>query len=116
MIHLQLGNVDAAIDAFLRGLEARQKTKEQELALAYELADAYEARKNPEQALYYFKRVSQLDANYKDPRGGVQDRIRRLEPNPAPAKQAKAVGAELLGDDFDLAFDDLLSTSKGKMP
>ncbi|MDI3283698.1 tetratricopeptide repeat protein [Polyangium sp. 15x6] len=116
MIHLQLGNVDAAIDAFLRGLEARQKTREQELALAYELADAYEARKNPEQALYYFKRAGQIDSNYRDPRGGVQDRIRRLEPIPGPAKQAKAAGAELLGDDFDLAFDDLLSTSKGKMP
>ncbi|MDI1428056.1 tetratricopeptide repeat protein [Polyangium sorediatum] len=113
MIHLQLGNVDAAIDAFLRGLEARQKTREQELALAYELADAYEARKNPEQALYYFKRVGQIDPNYREPRGGVQDRIRRLEPNPVPAKQAKAAGAELLGDDFDLAFDDLVS--KGKL-
>ena len=114
MIHLQLGNVDAAIDAFLRGLETRQKTRDQELALAYELADAYEARKNPEQALYYFKRVSQIDPNYRDPRGGVLDRVRRLEPNPAPAKQAKAAGAELLGDDFDLAFDDLLS--KNKLP
>ncbi|MDI1445119.1 tetratricopeptide repeat protein [Polyangium sp. 6x1] len=113
MIHLQLGNVDAAIDAFLRGLEARQKTREQELALAYELADAYEARKNPDQALYYFKRVGQLEPNYRDPRGGVQDRIRRLEPNPGVPKQAKAVGAELLGDDFDLAFDDLVS--KGKL-
>ncbi|HVK63404.1 MAG TPA: tetratricopeptide repeat protein [Polyangium sp.] len=113
MIHLQLGNVDAAIDAFLRGLEARQKTRDQELALAYELADAYEARKNPEQALYYFKRAGQIDPNHRDPRGGVQDRIRRLEPNPVPAKQAKAAGAELLGDDFDLAFDDLVS--KGKL-
>ncbi len=114
MIHLSIGNVDAAIDAFLRGLEVPQKTKDQELALAYELADAYEARKNPEQALYYFKRVGQIDPKYRDPRGGVQDRIRRLEPSPAPAKQAKAAGAELLGDDFDLAFDDLLSG--GKLP
>jgi tetratricopeptide (TPR) repeat protein len=114
MIHLQLGNVDAAIDAFLRGLETRQKTRDQELALAYELADAYEARKNPEQALYYFKRAGQIEPNYRDPRGAVQDRIRRLEPAPGPAKQAKAAGAELLGDDFDLAFDDLLS--KGKLP
>jgi len=114
MIHLQIGNVDAAIDAFLRGLEAQIKTKEQELALAYELADAYEARKNAEQALYYFKRVSQIDANYKDPRGGVQDRIRRLEPNPGAAKPAKQTGKEILGDDFDLAFDELLSS--GKLP
>lgn len=110
MIHLQLGNADAAIDAFLRGLEARQKTKEQELALAYELADAYEARKSPEQAIYYFERVQKLDPGHRDPRGAIQDRIRRLQPNPAP-KPAKAAGAELLGEDFDLAFDDLFSTS-----
>jgi tetratricopeptide (TPR) repeat protein len=113
MIHLQLGNVDAAIDAFLRGLEVRQKTREQEIALAYELADAYEARKSPEQALYYFKRVAQLEPTYRDPRGAVQDRVRRLEPV-SPPKQAKAAGAELLGDDFDLAFDELLSS--GKLP
>jgi len=112
MIHLQFGNVDAAIDAFLRGLEARTKTREQDLALSYELADAYEARKNPEQALYYFKRVQQIDPQYKDPRGGIQDRIRRLEPSPGAPKQAKAAGAELLGDDFDLAFDELLSSGK----
>jgi tetratricopeptide (TPR) repeat protein len=113
MIHLQLGNADAAIDAFLRGLEARQKTKEQELALAYEIADAYEARKSPEQAVYYFERAQKIDPSYRDPRGPVQDRIRKLQPNPAP-KPAKAAGAELLGEDFDLAFDDLFSTSSKK--
>ncbi|UQA61694.1 tetratricopeptide repeat protein [Polyangium aurulentum] len=116
MIHLQLGNADAAIDAFLRGLEARQKTKEQELALAYELADAYESRKNPEQAIYYFERVQKLDPSYRDPRGAVQERIQKLRPQPAPAhKSAKAAGAELLGEDFDLAFDDLFSTSGKKL-
>lgn len=115
MIHLQFGNVDAAIAAFLRGLEAPQKTREQELALAYETADAYEARKNPEQALHYFKHVASLDPNYRDPRGGVQDRIRRLEPNPVNPATAQRPRQDLLSsDDFDAAFDDLFSS--GKLP
>ncbi len=115
MIHLQFGNVDAAIAAFQRGLEAPQKTREQELALAYETADAYEARKNPEQALYYFKHVAALDPNYRDPRGGVQDRIRRLEPNPVNPATGRTPRQDLLSsDDFDAAFDDLFSG--GKLP
>jgi len=115
MIHLQLGNVDAAIAAFLRGLEAPQKTREQELALAYETADAYEARKNPEQALHYFKHVAHLDPNYRDPRGGVQDRVRRLEPSPVHPATARIPRQDLLSsDDFDAAFDDLFSS--GKLP
>ena len=115
MIHLQFGNVDAAIAAFQRGLEAPQKTREQELALAYETADAYEARKNPESALYYFKHVAGLDPTYRDPRGGVQDRIRRLEPHPVTTAAARTARQDLLSsDDFDAAFDDLFSS--GKLP
>lgn len=115
MIHLQFGNVDQAIAAFQRGLEAPQKTREQELALAYETADAYEARKNPEQALAYFKHVAALDPSYRDPRGGVQDRIRRLEPTPVNPATAQRPRQDLLSsDDFDAAFDDLFSS--GKLP
>ncbi len=47
MIHLQLGNIDAAIDVFIRGLHASVKTREQELALTYEIGDAYEQRRAP---------------------------------------------------------------------
>ncbi len=113
MIHLQFGNVDAAIAAFQRGLEAPQKTHDQELALAYETADAYEARKNPESALYYFKHVATLDPSYRDPRGGVQDRIRRLEPTPVNPATARTARQDLLSsDDFDAAFDDLFSSGK----
>ena len=110
VIHLQMGNVDAAIDAFIRGLHASQKTVEQELALTYEIANAYETRGIPDQALYYFQRVARLSPSYNDPRGTVVDRMRRLE---VPKPAARAVGAEMLGgDDFDAAFDDLLSGAK----
>ncbi|AKT43014.1 tetratricopeptide repeat protein [Chondromyces crocatus] len=110
VIHLQSNNIDAAIDAFILGLRATHKTVEQELALNYEIASAYEMRGDRDQALYYFQRVMRLNPNYNDPRGTVGDRVRRLE-GPKPAARA-AVGSELLGDDFDAAFDDLLSRAK----
>ena len=110
VIHLQMGDIDAAIDAFIRGLHTSQKTLEQELALTYEIANSYETRGVPDQALYYFQRVARLNPSYNDPRGNVVDRMRRLE---VPKPAARAVGAEMLGaDEFDAAFDDLLSGSK----
>jgi tetratricopeptide (TPR) repeat protein len=114
MIHLQLGDVDAAIDAFIRALHASHRTKEQEIALNYEIGDAYESRRNTDQALYYFQNAARIDPHYRDPRGSIDERIRRLQPAPKP-HPAKAVGAEkMILDDFDSAFDDLLSA--GKLP
>jgi tetratricopeptide (TPR) repeat protein len=112
MLYLQSGDVDKAIDAFIRGLHASQRTTDQELALTYEIGNAYEMRNNPEQALYYFQRVARIDPDYRDPRGAVEARITRLEPAQKPAPARAAVGAEHVADEFDAAFDDLLSGSK----
>lgn len=109
--YLQMGNVDSGIDALIRGLHASHKTVEQELALTYEIADAYEMRGIPEQAHYYFQRVARISPSYGDPRGSVTERIRRID-MPKPA--ARAVGAEMIADEFDSAFDDLLTS--GKLP
>lgn len=111
MIHLEIGNIEAAIDAFLLGLHASNRTTDQELALTYEIANAYEMRNQPDQALYYFQRVARIDPGYADPRGGVQERMVRLSPAPKAAP-ARAVGAELVSDEFDAAFDDLLAGKK----
>ncbi len=115
MIHLQLGDVEAAVDAFLRGLQASQKTVEQELQLTYEIGNAYEVRRQTDQALYYFQRVARINPEYNDMRGAVSARIARLQPAPKAAAQPKAVGADLMSDEFDAAFDDLLSRG-GKLP
>ena len=48
MIHMEQGNIEQAIDAFLLGLAAGQKTPEQEVQLTYEIGTAYEYRNNPE--------------------------------------------------------------------
>lgn len=113
VIHRQLGNVDNAIDAFIRGLHAQVKTREQELALTYEIGDCYEERRATDQALFYFQRVVRMDPEYADMRGSAADRVRRLTPAPVPRPPpAKAVGAEDVGDEFDAALDDLLSGSE----
>jgi tetratricopeptide (TPR) repeat protein len=87
-IHLQTGEIDAGLDALTRALNAPHKTREQELALGYEIANTYEAKGMVEQALYYFEWLTQIDASYEDMRGSVGDRIRRLRagsgPQPVP--------------------------------
>jgi tetratricopeptide (TPR) repeat protein len=107
MIHLSLGDVDAAIDAFIRGLHASHRTVDQELALTYEIGNAYEARGVPDQAVYYFQRAARIDPGYDDPRGNVGDRIRRLEPGNS-GEQAIASGFE--NDEFASLLD------HGKLP
>ncbi|AUX25271.1 hypothetical protein SOCEGT47_058150 [Sorangium cellulosum] len=109
--HLQMGNVDAGIEALIRGLHASHKTIEQELALNYEIANAYEMRGASEQALYYFQRVARMSPSYSDPRGSIAERLRRID---APKPAARAVGAEMIADEFDAAFDDMLPS--GKLP
>ncbi len=110
MMHLGQGNIDQAIDAFLRGLVSPNKSVEQEIALTYEIGNAYELRKNLDQALYYFQLVSRLDPNYRDMRGSVEERISNLSPIPgAPLPARAAAGSE---DEFDAAFDDLFDPKK----
>jgi tetratricopeptide (TPR) repeat protein len=107
-IHLQMGNIDPAIDAFIRGLHASVKTREQELALTYEIGECYQTRNAPDQALYYFQRVARIDPAYRDPRGSVMERIRRLESRAHSPAARPAVRTEAVVDEFDAALDDLL--------
>ncbi len=107
LIHLEQGNIEEALNAFIGGLHAFQKTPEQELALTYEVANAYELRGNPDQALHFFERVARTEPGYQDMRGSVADRITRLQPAPKQQSIARASNAESLGDEFDKAFDDL---------
>ena len=110
MLHMEQNDVDRGIDAFIRGLTASQKSSDQELALTYEIGNAYEIRQNREQALYYFQLVARIDPNYRDPRGSVEERTSNLEERRDPAPRAAAVGGS---DEFDAAFDDLFD---GKPP
>jgi tetratricopeptide (TPR) repeat protein len=107
-IHIERGSLNEAIDAFLRGLQATDRTKDQEAVLCYEVGAAYEAKKVEKQALEYFQRTMRLNPHFRD----VQDRVRRLQPpEPKPAVRAVAVGAD---DEFDRVFDDILGGAKGQ--
>ncbi len=109
MIQLERGNLNEAIDAFMRGLQAPDRSKDQDAALSYEIGAAYEVKRMTKQAIEYFQRAARSIPGFRD----VQDRLRRLqksEPKPA-ATRAVAVGAD---DEFDRAFDDILGG--GKIP
>ncbi len=103
MIQVERGNINEAIDAFLLGLNAPIKDPSQETVLCFEIGAAYEAKKMNKDALSYYQKAMRRDPNYRD----VQERVRRLaKAEPKPNVRQAAVGAD---DEFDRAFDDLLS-------
>ncbi len=110
MIHRGQGDVNAAIDAFIKGLHAEQKTSDQEVSLYYELGDAYEAKGNASEALFYFRKVAHRSSNYDDPRGSVTERIRNVQAlGHLPAPMERAVNSS---DEFDAAFDAAFGAGK----
>jgi tetratricopeptide (TPR) repeat protein len=103
MIQVERGNINEAIDAFLLGLNAQIKDPQQETVLCYEIGAAYEAKKMNKEALSYYQKAMRRDPNYRD----VQERVRRLaKTEPKQPFRQLAVGAD---DEFERAFDDLLS-------
>jgi tetratricopeptide (TPR) repeat protein len=103
MVELERGRLNEAIDAFLMGLNSPNKDPQQETVLCYEIGAAYEAKKQNKEALSYYQKAMRRDPNYRD----VQERVRRLAKNePKQQQRQAAVGAD---DEFDRAFDDLVS-------
>lgn len=105
MIRLERGELDLSAKAYIRGLEAQQKTVDQEMALYYDLGNVYEMKGATKDALYYFEKVARRDPRYR----GVSERIAALQPGARPASGTRAVNEE---EDFDRVFDDLFE-SKG---
>jgi tetratricopeptide (TPR) repeat protein len=102
MIHLERGAINEAIESLLRGLEAPERTRDQEATLAYELGGAYEVKKMNKQAIDYFMHAGRIVPGFRD----VAERVRRLQKvEPKQPTRAVAVGAD---DEFDRAFDDIL--------
>ena len=105
MIQIERGNINEAIDAFMRGLKAKVRTPEQEMVLEFEVAACYETKRMTAKALEFYQKVARRDATYRD----VSERIRKLKGETKPPERKAAVGAD---DEFDCAFDDLLGGSK----
>jgi tetratricopeptide (TPR) repeat protein len=57
---------DMAISQFTKALEGGMLSAEQTKDIHYNLGVSYEANKNPEQALAEYKKIIEIDINYKD--------------------------------------------------
>jgi hypothetical protein len=79
-MYLQLGDLDSGIAVLHQALGASVRTREQDVAVGYELGNAYEMKGMVEQAAHFFAWLVQLDPNYADPRGSVLERLARLRP------------------------------------
>jgi lipopolysaccharide biosynthesis regulator YciM len=79
-IYLRLGDVDSALAVLHQALATGVRSREQNLAVGYEIAHTYEMRGMPDQAAHFFEWLMQVDATYVEPRGSVVDRLQRLRP------------------------------------
>jgi tetratricopeptide (TPR) repeat protein len=103
MIRLERNELDLAAAAYIRALEAPQKTLDQEMALYYDLGNVYEMKGSVKDALYYFQKVARRDPGYR----GVSDRIAALQPGSSKQAARGNVDDE---KEFDQIFDDLFES------
>ncbi len=106
-IQLQIGDYDAALEVLHRALNSQYKTADQELALAYEIANTYEMKTMPEQALHYFEWLVSVSPGYDDPRGTPVDRTHRLRTESGAQPRPQAPHVSPSAAEMNDAFDDL---------
>ena len=104
-VHMQLGDIDSALDALHRALNCEHKTRDQELKLGYEIAHTYELKSMPEQAVHYFDWLLKLDPNYADPRGSLAERVHRLRTESGPQRRPESPPDSIAI--LDQAIDDI---------
>jgi tetratricopeptide (TPR) repeat protein len=103
MVYLEQGQLDRAVESYVRALSAADKTVEQEMNVYYDLGTVYEMKGKSQDALYYFQKIARRDPGYRD----VSERLGALQPElhrPPISSGARAVGDQ---DEFDSVFDDL---------
>jgi len=106
MVYLEQNELDRAVEAYVRALNAGDKTVEQEMNVYYDLGIVYEMKGKAQDAVYYFQKIARRDPGYRD----VSERLSSLQPEKeaVPVSQsARAVGD---ADEFDSVFDDLFET------
>jgi tetratricopeptide (TPR) repeat protein len=84
-IHRELGRDHLAIDAFAHALTAPPTTTNEEVAIHYEIADAYQKGGYLRLALGHFMKAAAIAPDHDDPRGAVAERIRALRPPLPPS-------------------------------
>jgi tetratricopeptide (TPR) repeat protein len=101
MMYRERGDLDRAAEAYVRGLSAQHKTVAQEISLYYDLGVVYEMKNDPDEAIYYFQRITRRDPSYRD----VAQRLTALLPRSRRFSQpARAINDD---QDFDRSFDDM---------
>jgi len=103
LVYLEQGQLDRAVESYVRALSAGDKTVEQEMNVYYDLGTVYEMKGKTQDALYYFQKIARRDPGYRD----VSERLGALQPEkdrPPVSSSARAVGDQ---DEFDSVFDDL---------
>jgi len=103
MVYLEQGQLDRAVESYVRALSAADKTVEQEMNVYYDLGTVYEMKGKSQDALYYFQKIARRDPGYRD----VSERLAALQPEqgrPPASSGQRAVGDQ---DEFDSVFDDL---------
>lgn len=93
---LEQGDLQKAVDQFNRGLATKHKTAGEELALSYELGNAYEMLGQVDRAIKAFEQAAQRDRTFR----GVVQRIDTLKKRRGPMASDDA--------DVDAALDELL--------
>jgi tetratricopeptide (TPR) repeat protein len=101
MMYRERGDLDRAAEAYVRGLSAGHKTVAQEVSLYYDLGVVYEMKNDPDEAIYYFQRITRRDPTYRD----VSQRLAALLPRSRRFSQpARAINDD---KDFERSFDDM---------
>ncbi len=104
MIELERGNVEQALEAFLRGVNSRGRQPDQEMVLCFEIGACYELQNMNSEALGYYQRVLRRDSRYRD----VEARVRRLTAATGGNDQSQVRSSSGGDEDFERAFEDLL--------
>lgn len=108
LIFEKKGDLSGAIDAYQAGLRAERLTRDEELALLYQLSLAFEERKSKGEAIVQLKRILAIDPNYRDARA----RLSALEG--ASDKGSGARRRDDIDDELEAAFDNVIEKPKGK--
>lgn len=69
MMYRESNELDRAAEAYVRALNAGQKTVSQEVSLYYELGCVFQDKQDLEEATYYFQRITRRESNYRDVAG-----------------------------------------------
>ena len=106
------GNLDDAIKEYKMGLFAKEKSREQELNLYYDIAEAYIKQGDLKESLYYLQNIKKKDAKYKD----VGKKIMEItadynkslrEKDSRAARKRVSISPKDSAKEVDDAFDDL---------